>query len=409
MDDELQMIVDLLSQRVRRPAAIDDPQGHLLAYSAHEDNGLDRVRMTSILTLDTPPDAQKWIRSQGVLKATGPVRLEANQDLAMDARVCVPVRANGVLLGFFWLTDSEPSLDEEELSVATQAADAAAAILYRHQFPDHAHRERELALTNQLLAGDRDMRASAAAGLADECFFRHSGPVGVFVVRTRQRLADAAPEPPLDTMMGQALDHFRRSLAPHKCLVAPRGDHGVAIVASDEPALRISGLTDLATKLIELLEATVATDTQAWISGCSTSPNGPSDAFRAYREALDAALIAERIPDLGPVANWSELGPYRHLAQLVTDLSAELPDPIEKLLALPAESGLAETLECYLDLAGDVKASAGALALHRASLYYRLEKIERVTGRDLKCGDDRLELHMGLKMARLLQVYPARD
>jgi sugar diacid utilization regulator len=83
-----------------------------------------------------------------------------------------------------------------------------------------------------------------------------------------------------------------------------------------------------------------------------------------------------------------------------------VPESVQRLLELPPEGGLAGTLECYLDLAGDVKASAQALSLHRASLYYRLEKIESATGKDLKRGEDRLELQLGLKMARLLRVYP---
>ena len=52
--------------------------------------------------------------------------------------------------------------------------------------------------------------------------------------------------------------------------------------------------------------------------------------------------------------------------------------------------------------------TAEALFLHRASLYYRLQRIEELTGASLKSGSDRLVLHLGLKLARLLGVHPAQ-
>ena len=71
------------------------------------------------------------------------------------------------------------------------------------------------------------------------------------------------------------------------------------------------------------------------------------------------------------------------------------------MLSDPANAPLVDTLEAYLDLAGDAKATAEALTLHRATLYYRLNRIEEITGARLKTGDDRLALHLGLRLARL--------
>ena len=60
-----------------------------------------------------------------------------------------------------------------------------------------------------------------------------------------------------------------------------------------------------------------------------------------------------------------------------------------------------QTLEAYLDNGCDTKFTAEALFLHRASLYYRLQRIEAITSTSLKSGADRLALHSGLKLARL--------
>jgi DNA-binding PucR family transcriptional regulator len=77
------------------------------------------------------------------------------------------------------------------------------------------------------------------------------------------------------------------------------------------------------------------------------------------------------------------------------------------LFALQSKESLVATLETYLDNGCDTKLTAEALFLHRASLYYRLQRIEALTGTSLKSGADRLALHSSLKLARLLGIHPA--
>jgi len=76
------------------------------------------------------------------------------------------------------------------------------------------------------------------------------------------------------------------------------------------------------------------------------------------------------------------------------------------LLATDGAAPLLETLECFLDNAGDVKATAQQLVVHRATLYYRLDRVESLTGLSMRNGSDRLVMHLGLKMARLAGLYP---
>ena len=64
------------------------------------------------------------------------------------------------------------------------------------------------------------------------------------------------------------------------------------------------------------------------------------------------------------------------------------------------------TLEAYLDRAGDAQAAAAALFIHRTTLYHRLRRIERIAGVDLRDGDDRLLLHMALRL-RGTRLTPA--
>jgi hypothetical protein len=129
-----------------------------------------------------------------------------------------------------------------------------------------------------------------------------------------------------------------------------------------------------------------------------------SQAAASYAEALHASVVAWRVPSFGPVATWASLGVYQMLAHVPVDA---VHPGIAGLLSAAENLPLLETLETYLDLAGSVAETSKALRLHRTSLYYRLQRAETLTGTTLKNGNERLMLHLSLKLARLHGRFPA--
>jgi DNA-binding PucR family transcriptional regulator len=108
---------------------------------------------------------------------------------------------------------------------------------------------------------------------------------------------------------------------------------------------------------------------------------------------------------MGDVVRWRDLGVFRALAQLPNREALESSlDPRVAALLSSGEDDVVVTLETYLDLAGDAKATAERLHLHRGTLYYRLDKAERIAGIDVRNGYDRLAVHLGLKLARLARA-----
>ncbi|MFE0476102.1 helix-turn-helix domain-containing protein [Streptomyces sp. NPDC058947] len=61
---------------------------------------------------------------------------------------------------------------------------------------------------------------------------------------------------------------------------------------------------------------------------------------------------------------------------------------------LDADRELFTTAKPYLDRAGDARAAAAELGLHRASMYHRVRRIEDITRLDLSDGQHRLLLHL---------------
>jgi DNA-binding PucR family transcriptional regulator len=167
-------------------------------------------------------------------------------------------------------------------------------------------------------------------------------------------------------------------------------------------------IADVARRAQDALDAAFAGEGDA-VVGYSDACESLRDAHRAHEHARLAMRVAAALPEHGSPAGWEGLGAYRLLARAAeTPNAKELIHPgLPKLFALQSKESLVQTLEAYLDNGCDTKLTAEALFLHRASLYYRLQRIEAITSTSLKSGADRLALHSGLKLARLVGVHPS--
>jgi DNA-binding PucR family transcriptional regulator len=128
-------------------------------------------------------------------------------------------------------------------------------------------------------------------------------------------------------------------------------------------------------------------------AGVSRVRRGPAELLTQWSEACAAAHVAAVVPRFSPVAHWPELGAWR----VVSAMSGADP-AVAPLLADPVLTG---TAEAFLDCAGSASRAAEVLRIHRQTLYYRLSRIEALTGLDLGDGEARLLLHASLKAARL--------
>jgi len=137
------------------------------------------------------------------------------------------------------------------------------------------------------------------------------------------------------------------------------------------------------------------TDAELDALGLALGASAPRERLEDTPAALREAELAASLPDRGRVVRWEALGALQLLAPLA---GAPVPEALARLLPHPE---LVATLEAYLDRAGDARAAAAALFIHRTTLYHRLRRIERIAGVDLHDGDDRLLLHMALKLRRL--------
>lgn len=407
---DLQDLVDSLADRLERPVAVDDRQLRLLAYSSHG-GPVDPIRTASILTRQVPKEAVAIVHASGVADSAGPVRLAARRDLQMDARVIVAARYEGMLLGYIVLLDPLERLSESDLDVVSAAADVAGALLYREQLLHELDRGRERELLRDLLSPDPLVRSNAATQLVQDELFKDRVPVVVLVAKPTLTGGGALTEA-ARIALGGAVDRLRPHLSARQRLHLVRPDHCLLVCSPTDPSLPSGGVEALAREMHDAVAAALPGPRDGWrvAVGIGEEQAALEDVGASYRQALQAARVAEIVGSFGDVIAWSHLGIYRLLSHFPVDQLAReaLPEGLVTLFATDSGS-LVETLECYLDLGCDAQRAASVLSLHRASLYYRLHKVEEITGFNLRDGEDRLALHLGLKLARLAGLHPMGD
>ena len=110
------------------------------------------------------------------------------------------------------------------------------------------------------------------------------------------------------------------------------------------------------------------------------------------RQALRAGALLPR-------PAWDALGSWHLIATAPPGLAVADIHPGAEVLARQARPDLMVTARTVLDRGGDIARAAAQLHIHRTTLYYRIERIEALTGVNLKTSPQRDDLHMALRLA----------
>lgn len=386
MDGDIQQIVDAVAGRVGRAALVEDRHQQVVAYSAQA-GPLDDVRRDSILTRHTTPEVVAWFRAAGVHRTRTPVRTPAAPELGLLPRVCLPIVHHDLLLGFLWFIDADGSMSAHDIATAAAAAGDVSRVLHRADVLGDLASQRAEEATRLLLSDLPEARERAARELLQDGVIADDGPVTALAVRP------IGPPDAARSALEQTLVLTRRWYGARSALHLVRRDHGVLLLSGAGPAGPVA----------EHLTGRRLPGVSRTVIGVGEPYPRLADAIGSYREAVRTARVAARLPALGDVVSWSALGVYRVLSMVDEqrlDVRAVHPGLL-RLLHTDGGQVLVETLETYLDLAGNAHATAERLQLHRTTLYYRLQRVEQLAGTNLKDGNERLCLHLALKMAHL--------
>ena len=379
-----QNVVDELADTIGRSVIIGDPHYRLIAASAQGDD-IDVIRSTSLLRRQATAEHKEFFDSLSLHDAHQPVTVDLHR-LGGRERLAVPVRDTHDHLATLWLiTGDLPPLRGADYA----AIDTAVSITRDLLAGTSADREPGTTddVMGRMLSADPEERRHAF----DEAVARRRLERGEGTIVYAVDVSDSVP----------LLDR----LALARRLTTTKTSSMAYIGERHDLMLFVGRALDA-----EESEAALRREAQARSIGVNAIGTAHHSRFavdlaEATEQAAMAAGIVVAVPQLGGIADIASLGPWSMLASIVGD-RAQLAifSPAAHLLCTEGDETQRTTIEAYLDGACHVSDVCETLHIHRATLYYRLERMPAVVKEALDDGVTRSALHMCLKLERLWQA-----
>jgi GAF domain-containing protein len=130
-----------------------------------------------------------------------------------------------------------------------------------------------------------------------------------------------------------------------------------------------------------------------------------SDYRRGFAEASEALQMGQNLHREGGVTHFNDLGVYRYLYKIarMDDLRDMYQDQVARIASYDHRKGtdLLDTLETYLECAGNLTKTSNRLFVHRNTLIQRLERLQSLCEIDLQERSNWLTLQVAIKVYKL--------
>jgi sugar diacid utilization regulator len=302
-------------------------------------------------------------------------------------RLIALAQPRGEVLGVVALVDPEGTADEHTVFALRHAATSLALELTHARNLAEVELRVRRDLVDDLLAGTDDASAYARSEAVGHDLH---GPHRVVAVQWRDRTAD-------DSFVRAV--HRSASSVGMRSLVTRRSDL-VVLVTQGGPQ---ENPEDCALYAALTREAGSA----AGAIGVGGRCGAPGDMPRSYQQALRALEVRRRSRETYGTTSFDDLGLYRLLGPRTDYHEVEefARQWLGSLLDYDAlhRTALVETLSQYFECGGNYDATAAALAIHRSTLRYRLQRIREISGTDLANVDSRLNLHVATRIWNVME------
>lgn len=237
-------------------------------------------------------------------------------------------------------------------------------------------------ISDNIMLGDIYMRAKELRVTADV-------PRGVFVVRSLKK-GDSVPTDVIQSLFPDRQNDFVLSV----------GEGDVVLIRQMPDGSGIKELNKIATSVEEALrsgnESTV-------VVGIGTVATHLRDLAKSYKEAQIAIEVGKVFDTEKYVINYENLGIGRLIYQLPTTLCEMFLQEVFKKNPIDAlDKETLFTIHKFFENNLNVSETARKLFVHRNTLVYRLEKIKKLTGLDLREFDDAITFKVALMVKKYL-------
>ena len=283
----------------------------------------------------------------------------------------------------FALGDNE--ISRTVCSMASVALNAAKA--YYEEKHDRGSFVKDV-ISDNIMLGDIYMRAKELRVPADVCR-------GVFVVRSLRK-TESVPTDVIQTLFPDRQNDFVISV----------GDGDVVLIRQMPESTGVKELNRIAASIEEALregsESTV-------VVGIGTLAMHLRDLAKSYKEAQIAIEVGKVFDTEKYVINYENLGIGRLIYQLPTTLCEMFLQEVFKkgsLESLDRETLM--TIQCFFENNLNVSETSRKLFVHRNTLVYRLEKIRKLTGLDLREFEHAITFKVALMVKKYLTSKPVK-
>ena len=184
------------------------------------------------------------------------------------------------------------------------------------------------------------------------------------------------------------------------------GEHDIVLVKDVKPGTESKDVEKIATNIADTLSAEFYTKVAI---GISTTVENIKDLARAYKEAQVALEVGKVFETEKNIISYENLGIGRLIYQLPTTLCEMFLQEVFKkgsLESLDRETLM--TIQCFFENNLNVSETSRKLFVHRNTLVYRLEKIRKLTGLDLREFEHAITFKVALMVRKYLNSKPAK-
>ena len=180
----------------------------------------------------------------------------------------------------------------------------------------------------------------------------------------------------------------------------------IALVKEIRPGIEIKDLDKLASSIVDTLSSEFYTHC---VVGIGTIVTGIKDLARSFKEAQVALEVGKVFDTERNIVSYDHLGIARLIYQLPTTLCEAFLKEVFKRGSIDSlDHETLFTIQRFFENNLNVSETSRKLFVHRNTLVYRLEKIKKITGLDLRQFEDAIVFKVALMVKKYLASNPVK-
>ena len=328
---------------------------------------------TVIACTDLPEIGQRWPH------LVQPINASEGDSVALEGKTFKALEGWGGQFDFAAFTCGEDALSATVCRMATVALNTAKS--YYEEKHDKGSFIKNVVLDN-ILPSDIYIKSKELHFNAEECRV-------VFLIKFFGK-TDMMPYEMVQNMFPDRTRDYVISVS----------EHDVVLVKEVKQGTETAEMEKVAVNIADTLSSEFYTKASI---GVSTVVENIKDLGRAYKEAQIALDVGKVFETDKNVISYENLGIGRLIYQLPTTLCEMFLQEVFKkgsLESLDRETLM--TIQCFFENNLNVSETSRKLFVHRNTLVYRLEKIKKLTGLDLREFDDAITFKVALMVKKYL-------